>query len=194
MTAINTEHCEWAVVDRLRKMLSESPHEQYNVTQSYGLCVAILAWVMQRIRTPEHPEASQEDRAAISVKDSLESQSIENLPWGLKTVTREGKIAPATDFEGYNAFKFLKWLRDACCHGDARQVFPVNHGNTLVGFQFKAKAKNDRELSLTLKEAELRRIGTALADMYCNALQSASSSPNAFSYDANLVIERRLAA
>lgn len=194
MTAINTEHCEWAVVERLRAMLAEPPHEHYNVTQSYGLCVAILAWVMQRIRTPEHPESSQEDGAAASVKKSLKDQSVVDLPWGLKTTAREGTEAPAKDFNEYSAFNFLKWLRDACCHGDARQVFPVNHGNTLVGFQFKATARNDRERSLTLKEAELRRIGIALADMYCKALQAASSSPNAFLCDANLVIERRLAA
>ena len=194
MSAIEPVHSEWAVVDRLRKMISEPPHEQYNVTQSYGLCVAILAWVLQRIRTPEGQVSSQEDRAAVSVKSNLESQSIEALPWGVITTAPEGKIAPAADFKDCNTFEFLKWLRDASCHGDARQIFPVNQGNTLVGFLFKATAMGDQERSVTLKEVDLRRIGTALADMYCKALQAASPSPAAFNYDASLVTERRQAA
>ena len=72
MTQITKRHAEWAVVDRLRSMLNGPAHAEYNVTQAYGLCVAILAWVMQRVRTREDHANSLEDQAAISVKAKLD--------------------------------------------------------------------------------------------------------------------------
>lgn len=195
MTEITKAHAEWAVVDRLRAMLNETPHAEYNVTQSYGLCVAILAWVMQRVRTPESQSNSPEDRAAISVKSALDGQSVEALPWGLKTGAPEGQVPVSGDFRGFTAFNFLKWLRDASCHGDARQVLPVNSGGSLRGFEFRATAKNDQERSLILTERDLRRIGMGLATMYCQALQSAACpSPNHFVEDARSMREKRIAA
>ena len=195
MTEITRAHAEWAVVDRLRSMLNETPHAEYNVTQSYGLCVAILAWVMQRVRTPESQANSPEDRTAISVKATLDGQSVEALPWGLKTGGSEGQRPTNGDFRGFTAFNFLKWLRDASCHGDARQVMPVNSGGTLRGFEFRASARNDRERTLVLTERDLRRIGLGLAAMYCQALQSAASpSSNHFVEDAQSMRENRIAA
>ena len=195
MTEITRAHAEWAVVDRLRAMLNEPPHAEYSVTQSYGLCVAILAWVMQRARTPENQDNSPEDLAAISVKSTLDGQSVEALPWGLKTGGLEGQVSTSCDFRGFTAFDFLKWLRDASCHGDARQVFPVNSGGSLRGFEFRASARNDRERTLILTERDLRRIGLALAAMYCQALQSAASpSSNHFVEDAQSMREKRIAA
>ena len=195
MTEITRAHAEWAVVDRLRTMLNEIPHAEYNVTQSYGLCVAILAWVMQRVRILESHANSPEDRTAISVKSTLDGQSVEALPWGLKTGGSEGQMPTYGDFRGFTAFNFFKWLRDASCHGDARQVIPVNSGGTLRGFEFRASARNDRERTLVLTERDLRRIGLGLAAMYCQALQSAASpSSNHFVEDAQSMRENRIAA
>jgi len=195
MTEITKIHAEWAVVDRLRSMLNEVPHPNYNVTQSYGLCVAILAWVMQRVQTPENHANSPEDRAAISVKSVLEVQRVEALPWGLKTGGQEGQTLNISDFKDFTAFEFLKWLRNASCHGDARQIFPVNKGGSLVGFEFRATAKGDRERFLFLNEQDLRRIGSALANIFCTALQKAVSEvPEAFANDARSMHERRRAA
>ncbi len=195
MTEITKAHAEWAVVDRLQKMLNETPHAEYNVTQSYGLCVAILAWVMQRVRTPESQANSPEDCAAISVKSDLEQQIVEALPWGLKTRMPEGQISRSGDFMGFTAFKFLTWLRDASCHGDARQVLPVNSGGSLRGFEFRASARGDHERKLVLTERDLRRIGVGLATMYCQALQlAASASPSHFVEDARSIREKRKAA
>lgn len=195
MTEIAKIHVEWAVVDRLRSMLNEAPHASYNVTQSYGLCVAILAWVMQRVRTPESQANSPEDYAAISVKSDLETQSVEALPWGIKTIGQAGKAPKNVDFSGFTAFKFLTWLRDASCHGDARQIFPVNKGGSLIGFEFRAKARGDRERSLFLNEQDLRRIGKGLANLFCSALQvAASEGPDAFANDARSILENRRTA
>lgn len=191
MTEITRAHAEWAVVDRLRAMLNETPHAQYNVTQSYGLCVAILAWVMQRVRTPENAANSQEDCAAISVKAALDGQSVEALPWGLQTGGPAGRVPVCSDFRGFTAFNFLKWLRDASCHGDARKVFPENSQGELDGFRFQMKSDSDQKIrSLVLRETDLRRIGSALADIYCKALSGSES----FHEDARSMREQRIAA
>lgn len=196
MTEITKAHAEWAVVDRLRSMINEAPHAEYNVTQSYGLCVAILAWVMQRIRTPEHKAQSPEDHAAISVKKALDQQRVEALPWGLKSDGAGTNPRDHGDFKGFTAFDFLKWLRDASCHGDARQIAPVNHGNKLTGFELSAKGLgDDRMRCLILSESDLRRIGGSLASIYCEALQSAVSPvSDHFIEDARSMRERRKAA
>lgn len=191
MTEINRSHVEWAVVDRMRLLLNAPPHAMYNVTQSYGLCVAILAWVMQRVRTPENAGNSPEDRMAISLKADLDAQNVEAPQWGLKTGEPDTENS---DFLGFTAFDFLKWLRDASCHGDARQVIPVNCGNSLIGFKLCATANKGRERSITLTEIDLRRIGVALANMYCQAMQSAASpASNNFIQDAQSMREKRVA-
>lgn len=189
MTEITRDHAEWAVVDRLRAMLNETPHAQYNVTQSYGLCVTILAWVMQRVQTPENQDNSQEDLDAIKVKTKLDSQKVEAAPWGLTT-----NDSAQSDFKNFSSFDFLKWLRDASCHGDARKVFPENIGGALIGFKFRMtackqegkKKVKDVERSITLTECDLRRIGSALADMYCEALKNSDS----FAADARSMPEK----
>lgn len=190
MTSITKEHAEWAVVDRLRAMLDETPHAEYNVTQSYGMCVAILAWVMQRVRTPANQAESPEDRIARMVKSDLDRQSAAALPWKLQTA-----MPDCSDFKGFTASQFLVWLRDASCHGDARQVFPVNRGGCLIGFKFRATARNDQERSLVLTERDLRRIGLGLATMYCDALQNIDLSLSIrFVQDAQSIREKRIAA
>lgn len=195
MTAITNAHAEWAVVDRLRAMLVEPPHQAYNVTQSYALCVAILAWVMQRIRTPGNQVDTPDARAAVSVKARLEGQPAEAMPW----LARQSNFRPDTVVRGsladQTAFDFLKSLRDAMCHGDARSVFPINQNGELVGFEFRVMSREGVEWSSVLKERDLRRIGTALAAMYCEALQAAvAPGVHAFVDEASSMREKRRAA
>ena len=195
MTAITNAHAEWAVVDRLRAMLVEPPHQAYNVTQSYALCVAILAWVMQRIRTPGNQVDTPDARAAVSVKARLEGQAAEAMPW----IARQPNFRPDTVVRGsladQTAFDFLKSLRDAMCHGDARSVFPINRNGELVGFEFRVMSREGVEWSAILKERDLRRIGTALASMYCEALQAAvAPGVDAFVDEASSMREARRAA
>jgi len=181
MTIIDPIYAEWAVVDRLRAMLKEPPHDQYNVTQAYGLCVPILAWVMQRIRKHDMKPNLPEDKAAITVREKLKSVRVESQPWLLR---------PKGFTECY-AFDFLKWLRDACCHGDARTVFPENKRGELVGFTFRMKAHDGIERSILLRESDLRRIGSSLALLYCNALKEASGCHNSFLEEAQALHEKR---
>ena len=106
-----------------------------------------------------------------------------------------GQGAEHEAFKDFSAFDFLKWLRDATCHGDARQISPSNMGGSLVGFEIRATARGDQERSLVLSERDLRRIGNALATVYCDALQTAASnSPDHFASDARSMREERKAA
>ena len=93
------------------------------------------------------------------------------------------------------AFDFLKSLRDAMCHGDARSVFPTNRNGELVGFEFRVMSREGVEWSAILKERDLRRIGTAVASMYCEALQAAvDPGVHAFVDEASSMREKRRAA
>lgn len=195
MTAITNAHAEWAVVDRLRAMLVEPPHQAYNVTQSYALCVAILAWVMQRIRTRANEVDTPEARAAVTVKARLVGQPAEAMPWFARQPSSGPDIVDRGNFADQTAFDFLKSLRDAMCHGDARSVFPINRNGQLVGFEFRVMSREGIEWSATLKERDLRRIGTALAAMYCEALQAAvAPGVHAFVDEASSMREKRRAA
>lgn len=195
MTAITSAHAEWAVVDRLRAMLVEPPHQAYNVTQSYGLCMAILAWVMQRIRTPGNQVDTPDARAAVSVKARLEGQPADAMPWFARQLNFGPDTADRGNLADQTAFDFLKSLRDAMCHGDARSVFPINRNGELVGFEFRVMSREGVEWSSVLKERDLRRIGTALAAMYCEALQAAvAPGVHAFVDEASSMREKRRAA
>lgn len=194
MTEITKAHAEWAVVDRLRTMVEEKPHANYSVTQSYGLCLAILAWVMQRVQTSESQTTSPQDHAAITLRKKLASQCVESHPWCLKTGEAEGCVHSNKDFKGFTAFNFLKWLRNASCHGDARQVSPLNSDGSLIGFELRVTDRGNQTRVLFLTECDLRRIGVALATMYCHELQSAvSPAPTHFVEDAQSMRERRIA-
>lgn len=48
MTMIKEDHVEWAVIDRLQKLLEGAPHPEFNVTHSLALFLGILTWVKNR--------------------------------------------------------------------------------------------------------------------------------------------------
>lgn len=182
MTEITKAHAEWAVVDRLRIMLGETPHEKYNVTQSYGLCVAILAWVMQRIRTPKNQAQSPQAKAARALASELNSINFISSNFAVNSSSLEGFS------ESLTAFEFFVWLRDASCHGDARNIVAINDLDNLVGFQFNARCNGER-CSAKLWEADLRKIGVELATWYCTALQNVNQNPTQFVIDAQTIPE-----
>jgi hypothetical protein len=149
MTEITKDHVEWAVVDRLRQMLEEPPHRKFNVTQTYSLFIAILCWVMQRIRTPDDGNMTHEDRIARKLYGDLLAAAVEDDPWWVhvkpgkrsakigrkKSKCRRRQILTLIEPPG-----FWSILRDATAHGDTRNVVPFNvrvRGEwLLVGFTF----------------------------------------------------------
>lgn len=193
---IRDDHVEWAVVDRLRKMLKNPPSTEFNVTQTYALFVSILCWILQRIRSKE---CSDVDKLVANVLEKLQSHRIEDAPWSIPTdrVDTQVEIGPFPEFAGRTAKQFLIALRDAVAHGDARNVRPYHQrrdgkgGADLIGFQFECQERNrHRQIvwagTITLVETDMRRIGVALADMFCEALRRSGDNEcdQHFSIDA----------
>jgi hypothetical protein len=188
MTEITADHVEWAVIHRLSSMLEGSPHENFNVTQTYALSAAILCWVMQRVRIKSHEIESQEDKIAHHLFKKLDGTSVADNPWcmHIEPTTRIELLygvsipVPAPQgFEKHSAGQFLINLRDAMAHGDARSVSPFNIAvgseRVLAGFSFSCarfkERKIDWEGTITLLEKDLRRIGIELAKLYCVAIR-----------------------
>jgi hypothetical protein len=185
MTQITGDHVEWAVVGRLRRMLEEPPHQTFNVTQAYALFTAIVCWVVQRIRIPPHEIATSHDQIASGLLKKLSEARIADAPWSVH-VAPVGRIASigsysisvpaAENFGMHKADRFLVNLRDATAHGDARNVLPFNvdigSEHVLAGFTFVcADRRNAWEGRITLLEGDMRRIGSQLANSYCDALR-----------------------
>jgi hypothetical protein len=83
---------EWAVVDRLRQMLEEAPHERFNVTQTYALFTTIVCWVVQRIRV--NKIKTENDKFAARIFEELSSQPIDEKPWAIQlTASRSRRVA-----------------------------------------------------------------------------------------------------
>jgi uncharacterized membrane protein YheB (UPF0754 family) len=66
---ITNDHVEWAVVDRLRQMLEEAPHERFI------LFTTIVCWVVQRIRV--NKIKTENDKFAARIFEELSSQPID---------------------------------------------------------------------------------------------------------------------
>lgn len=192
MTQITGDHVEWAVVGRLRLMLEEPPHENFNVTQTYALFTAVLCWVMQRIRIRPHEIESRDDKISHELFKKLEESPVATGPWCVhirptaRTETVGATIVPVPaprGFETHTAERFLINLRDATAHGDARNVSPFNvtvgAEPLLAGFTFEcSEFKNRKKVwggTITLLEADMRRIGIQLAKLYCDAIRRSES-------------------
>lgn len=188
MTAITDDHVEWAVVRRLRLMLEGLPHEQYNVTQTYALFTTVLCWVVNRIRIPTHEISSRDDQIAHNLFKTLSKGTVSDDPWHIKltptariqAIGSHSIVVPGpTGFEMHTADRFLINLRDATAHGDGRNVSPFNvpvgSERLLAGFTFACAEFKNREKvwdgEITLLEDDMRRIGSHLAKIYCDALR-----------------------
>lgn len=195
MGGIADEHVEWAVVNRLKAMLDEPPKTRFNVTQTFALFSTILLWTKNRAWVGgdrrERPNwFGDADHAARDAREKLQITRIYDEPWLLSQVPpkvvlvdREGD-PPLNgrrvneDFGEMTAEAFFKWLRDALAHGDGRTIRPIHkrsiHGDKtlLAGFEivFAERRGSQRDLSLALYHADLRRLGAILADLFCQSL------------------------
>jgi hypothetical protein len=208
MTQITDDHVEWAVVDRLRRMLDEPQHELFNVTQAYALFTTTLCWVTQRIRVRADDVNSRDDKVAHELFEKFSDTSIADDPWrvNVKPVRRIEMVGPhrvtvpgPSNFATHTVARFLINLRDASAHGDARNVRPFNvtFGSEplLVGFCFVcAELNRERrktwEGRITLLQSDMRRIGGRLAKIYCDRLSNAHASDSHFGSDAGSIKER----
>ena len=161
---INDRHVEWAVVNRLKAMLDAPPATMFNVTQSFALFSSIVLWTKQRAwvggEADERPQWFDEaDHAARDLREALRAANVFDPPWSLsKTPPRLGRVRERdpihlaeehinVDFEGMTAEQFIKWLRDALAHGDARKITPIRlpagtrNKTTLAGFKIVSPAE-----------------------------------------------------
>lgn len=186
MGQIPQEHAEWAVVDRLRRMLEE-PEGPFLASQSYALFASILCWVMQHARVHRDYQFTSGDRAASTLLTTLRNEPVTADPWRIwsEPAARIGgrgvQVPTPEGFENHSAARALKNLRDAMAHSDARTVQPFNRGHLLMGFEFLCSETNRKgdvlwRGRIVLLESDMRRIGCSLADRYCDAIKTASEA------------------
>ena len=186
MGGIPDKQVEWAVVNRMKRML-ETPRTDFSVTETFALFSSIVMWAKNRAWTSEMDEGER-DVAARSVRAGLGKALILDPPWALsrgfssrnggedKSPFLRGQVNK--NFEGMTAAQFFKWLRDALAHGDGRTVKPLHRpardGQTewLGGFEisFNETKGSKNSLVLTLTKDDMRSLGVGLADAFCAAL------------------------
>ena len=183
---IDDRHVEWAVINRLKVMLDTPPRTRFEVTQSFALFTTILLWTKQRLWIGCDERFTEKDHRARDLREKLRDASIFDAPWSLsKQRPFSTMLDPInTDFEGMTAEQFIAWLRNAIAHSDGRgrkdgggSMRPINRpirGNeaSLEGFEIRfAEARGSSTiLTLCLYRADMIRIGSVLADMFCKAL------------------------
>ena len=185
MGGIADEQVEWAIVNRLKAMLDDPPETGFNVTQSFALFSSVLMWTKNRGWVAGNGGARGDwldpaDHRAHDFREALRVMLITEAPWSLALdmVDERGPRQINTDFEGMTAEDFFKWLRDALAHGDGRTIAPIHRmapasrRTVLAGFRivFVERRGSPRRLTLTLRYDDIRRIGAALADLFCKTL------------------------
>ena len=162
---ITQEHMEWAVVDRLGKLL-DRPDQKWNVTDTLSSFSLLLCWIIQRIRDENHK--------SHGLSRALEREFIDDIPWCITTDRANNEInkfklidKPEGDIDPYSAYRFLVGLRNGIAHGDDRNITPIGHRNMLVGFSIRLSEKRNRDTTLwsgqcNLLQKDMRRIGLHL--------------------------------
>lgn len=92
------------IVDRWKRILLDSAQPEYAVSESYAALTAILAWVLQRIRTNQD-DSTPATRAALEVKQMLEQQSAADF---YRTAKMAIPNSVQKDFNSCNALGLLK--------------------------------------------------------------------------------------
>lgn len=193
MGGISNAQVEWAIINRLKVMLDEPPETKFNVTQTFALFSTVLLWTKNRGWVAGNNAGNvaftdAADQAAHNFRRLLGNEVIPAQPWALPLqeprfimVAEQDQLAAGPingDFEGMPVENFVKWLRDAFGHGDGRTIRPLHKTGKrgdqtwLSGFriQFNESKNSNRKLDLPFYEADMRRIGSMLADRFCQAL------------------------
>lgn len=195
MGGISNEQVEWAIVNRLKAMLDEPPQTTFNVTQTFALFSSVLLWTKNRAWVAGNNGQrgqwqDQADHLAHDVREAMRRKLITDDPWRLSRVVPQNVLVDRAegrevrerrinaDFEAMTAENFFKWLRDALAHGDGRTIKPIHKlsvrtGNALLaGFrvEFNAERRSAEILKLDLFHDDMRRIGSVLADLFCQSL------------------------
>lgn len=140
--------------------------------------------------------SNQVDHRAHDVREMLRSRMIVDEPWSLSieapiialaNIDYEENLEDRqinSDFKDMTAERFFQWLRNALAHGDGRSITPIHKPSKrwdktlLVGFRLLAgfrivsprARRSPQRLTLDLHSADMRRIGSKLADLFCKSL------------------------
>lgn len=161
---ITQDHVEWAIVDRLQKMLERTSNneDEYDVTHAFALFSAICGWV--RCRLGYYLSSDEWPDGLGDLRDSIASQT-----WGLPA----GKISAT--LSTCSAWEFLVWVRNTMCHADQRNVIPIHEPvgssgkRVLAGFRF-----GDSKCYGELSSNDMRRLGAKFAQDFCRAVSKGS--------------------
>jgi hypothetical protein len=200
MGGISDAQVEWAIVNRLKAMLDEPPKTTFNVTQTFALFSSVLLWTKNRAWVAGNNGQrgqwqDQADHLAHDVREAMRGKLISDDPWRLSLVVPQIELVDRAeereirerrinaDFEEMTAENFFKWLRDALAHGDGRTIKPIHKRSTrtgnalLAGFrvEFNAERGAAQTLKLDLFHDDMRRIGSVLADLFCQSLSGGDS-------------------
>ena len=195
MGGISDAQVEWAIVNRLKAMLDDPPQTPFNVTQTFALFSSILLWSKNRAwvagrRPALGLEADENDNRAHKARRVLSRALITGDPWRLSTTNPQiavlsgepdqlpGGARINSDFENMSAEAFFEWLRNAIAHGDARTMRPIHKVSRRTGmpllagfrFRFEERYGSARKLELSLYRDDMRRLGSDLADLFCQSL------------------------
>ncbi|MER9253978.1 hypothetical protein NKI59_19515 [Mesorhizobium sp. M0598] len=196
MGGIMDGHVEWAVINRLKAMLDDPPPTKFNVTQTFAIFSAVLLWTKNRGwvagKKARQPLVGEADQAADEFRKALAKELITSEPWSLSRRVPRFELVPQIgtnsrelsvngDFQDMPVEAFAEWLRNAIGHGDGRTIRPLHkherpaYKTWLSGFQvfFPETQTSERVLHLCLYDTDMRRIGSLLADRFCEALSRA---------------------
>lgn len=187
---ITDENKEFATIQRLREMLNNVPETvPYRVTFTHAVFTSILCWTVQRLRA--------EDARAQGAWKQLKAERIDAAPWLIPVDPdrrpQARRVGPFPAFQGFTVARLIICLRNAVAHGDERRISPYNHSLTLIGHEYtcvevdRATRVETFRTPLILLREDMRRIGCALADRHCAAVNQAAGHD--VSYEAQEIRE-----
>lgn len=151
---ITDDQVEWAVVERLRRMLEVSREHEYDITLAYALFSAIVCWLAQRLRTRGSSEA---DLRARALWQRFEAEQF---------ATFGGHAAPA----GISVAEALVMIRNGVAHADGRSIRPVHTRKSGRPPVLTGYAVVGQGATLLLTAAIMVRFGTWLAQEFVKAM------------------------
>jgi hypothetical protein len=167
MSEIDDDEVEWAVVDRLRRLLKEEqPNSEYEVTMTFAFFTGIIMWSCELLSNHKNDEKPHPARTLLDKKAS-------DIPWDIDIGQRTGiwkRKKNNLDLKGATIWEIVEFVRDNIAHGDHLRVKPQNSEDQtrslfLEGFRFHSAKDN---VYVYLSKDNMVNIGTHLAEVICD--------------------------
>ena len=169
---IKDEHLEFAVVERLGKLLATSDHNEFAVTETYAHFASVVCWIVQRLREND----KNLDRLSELITDepwSIEVSKEDDDSQNIHFLGSSAKIKYAKGVDSRQVGPLMIGIRNAIAHGDHRSVFPLQKlkkvgkpNRNLIGFEFRCQKDNSDFANISLEAKAMKRVGSALIDRF----------------------------